>query len=160
MRLSDLFEQDKSDTLMPQNANEFEHAWAALKREADDFDDIDFYSNDVIKNDVHAILRKDGYRMSLGKAESLYRRQMAKKSQPAPQKPALAPSKPTATPKATKPAPKEPENVKLKGKSSDPAKAKLDLELKGKLGKLQKWASDKLSTGAKASDKYTKSSFK
>lgn len=94
MKLHELFEQDQQNIVMPKNSTEFEKAWALLRQEAADLDDIKFYSNDVIKNDVHAIVRKNGYRTSLGKAESLYRRQLGKKSQtPAPQKP--TPSEPT-----------------------------------------------------------------
>lgn len=156
MRLHELFEQDKSDTLMPQNAHEFEQAWAALKQDADDLDDIDFYSNDVIKNDVHAIIRKDGYRMSLGKAESLYRRQLAKKGQPAaPAAPATAPASKPAPSKSSKEKP-----AKVKPKAKKPQSADSDdgtgAKLKGKLGDLQDYLAKRIKTGTKFADKYTK----
>lgn len=159
MRLHELFEQDKSDTLMPQNAHEFEQAWAALKQDADDLDDIDFYSNDVIKNDVHAIIRKDGYRMSMGKAESLYRRQLAKKGQPpASQKPAAPP---VSKPAPVKPSKEKAKKVKPRAKpQAKPQSSDSDdgagTKLKGKLGDIKDYLATRIKTGTKFADKYTK----
>jgi len=168
MRLHELYEQDQSDTLMPGNSNEFERAWAVLKKEADDPDDIRFYTNDVIKNDVHAIIRKNGYRMSLGSAESKYRKEQSQRQKPSPQTP--APTSHPASPKPTKPekstakpgtagkATNGREQIKpLGGKEQGSGLAS---KIPGKLGDLQKWATSKLKTGADAADKFSKVTFK
>ena len=168
MRLHELYENStKAASAMPSNAGEFDQLWAQLKSEADDYDDIAFYSSDVIKNGVRDIIARGGWRMSMGRAESEYRKSQDKKRTPPPKQqqpksPAAAP-----TPKATaqkpgapvtdkKPAGKDKEDIKLKGKGSDNSNKMSMPQLKGKAGEVQSWLKKRIGMGTDLADKMSK----
>lgn len=163
MRLHELYENStETASAMPRNAGEFDQQWAKLKSEADDYDDIAFYSSDLIKNGVRDIIARGGWRMSMGRAESEYRKIQDRQRTPPQkqQKPTTpAPAKPAPV-KSDEPKKSDPEDIKLKSKTPDPSGKPLDINLKGKAGEVQSWLKKRIGLGTDLADKFSKVSKK
>lgn len=156
MKLYELYENQKSDAtkMMPTSFQEFEALWDQLKREADDIDDIQFFGDPNIKNSVHQIMQKDGYKMSMSKAIITYSNQKRKQQQKADPKP----EQPKQPVKTQEPKQKAPAKDKPGFTGGD---VKLGMpQLKGKLGDLQKAVTTRFKKGAKIADKFTKTDKK